>query len=225
MRFNPSMVIAIDGCNDVVHYLNNRDLPHLYSKLARLYYGGIPPNSSPGTYVKALTTKLGHYSSFFCLAGALSSKPWSQDQYSDKIDNCILFPDRSDEKAIIDNYINSHFVMSSLCKGRNIGYIAGLQPICGMWLEPRWQGEEDQSILSNKNFVNVYFLLDQNLNDLAQKEGFPYINFGKILAKENNTYNFSDVVHLTDMSSEIIAKRLGELILAEYSGIFGKSKK
>ncbi len=115
--------------------------------------------------------------------------------------------------------------MFSLCKGRNIGYIAGLQPICGIWLEPRWQGEENQSIQSNKNFVKVYTLLDKNLNALAKKEGFPYINFGKILAKEDNIYNFSDVVHLTDMSSEIIAQWLGEIILAESSGIFGNDAK
>ena len=134
MRLSPSMVIAIDGCNDVVHYLKNRDLPHLFPKLANLYYGGIPPNSAPGTYVKALIKQVGRYSSFFCLAGVLSDRPWSasQEKYPQKMDNCSLFPDRSDETAVVDNYINSHFVMASLCKGRNIRYIAGLQPICGL---------------------------------------------------------------------------------------------
>ncbi len=222
MRFNPSLVIALDGCNDVVHYLKNRDLPLLFPKLARLYYGGMPPDSSPGTYIKALTLKLGQYSSSFCLAGILSSKP--QDQYSEEIDNCALFPEKSDETAIIDNYINSHLMMFSLCKGRNIGYIAGLQPMCGLWLEPRWQGEVEQSILPHKNFVNIYLLLDKNLQALAQREGFPYINVGKMLAKEENTYNFSDVVHLTDMSAKIIAQQLGELISAKFSGLFDTSK-
>jgi hypothetical protein len=51
------------------------------------------------------------------------------------------------------------------------------------------------------------------LQALAKKEGFPYLNFGKVLAQKNNKYNFSDVVHLTDKSSEIIAERLGEIIL------------
>jgi hypothetical protein len=225
-RLNPSMVIALDGCNDVVHYLRNRDLPHLFSKLANLYYGGIPPNSAPGTYIKALITQLGHHSSFFCLAGILASKPWSvsQDVNSQKIDNCCLFPDKSDETAVVDNFTNSHFAMFSLCKGRNIGYIAGLQPICGLWLEPRWQGEENQSIQPNKEFVKVYTLLDRDLSALAQKEGFPYLNVGKILAQKDNMYNFSDVVHLTDVSSEIIAQRLGEEILSQFPGIFSKSK-
>lgn len=223
MRLNPAMVIALDGCNDVVHYLKNRDLPHLFPKLASLYYGGIPPNSAPGTYVKALIKQLGHHSSFFCLTGILSDKPWSTspDQSSQKMDDCCLFPDRSDETAIVDNFLNSHLVMFSLCNGRNIRYIAGLQPICGLWLEPRWQGEESQSIQPNKEFVKVYALLDRNLSALAQKEGFPYFNFGKILAKRDTRYNFSDVVHLTDMSSEIIAQYLGDVILADSTGIPG----
>ncbi len=227
MRFNPSLVIAIDGWNDVIHYSANRDLPQLFPRLAHLYYEGIPPNSSPGTYVKALILKLGQYSSFFYLAGALSSKPWSasQYQYSEKIDNSCLFPERSDEQAIIDNFLNSHFMMFSLCKGRNIGYIAGFQPMCGMWIEPRWEGEKDISISSKKNFVNAFSLLDENLNALAQKEGFPYINFGKILAKEDNLYNFATAVHLTDMSTKIIAQRLGELILAKFSGLIDTTNK
>jgi hypothetical protein len=217
MRLNPSIVIAIDGCNDVGHYLKNRDLPHLFPKLANLYYGGIPPNSVPGTYIKALVTQLGKHSSFFCLAGILASKPWSasQNQNSQEMDNCSLFPKKSDETAIIDNFLNSHLVMDSLCKGRNIRYIAGLQPLCGLWLEPRWQGEESQSIQSNKEFVKIYTLLDKNLSALAQREGFRYFNFGKILRGKDNKYNFSDAVHLTDMSSKIIAQQLGEVILAK----------
>jgi hypothetical protein len=189
--------------------------------LANLYYGGIPPNSAPGTYVKALVKQVGRYSSFFCLAGVLSDRPWSasQEKYPQKMDNCSLFPDRSDETAVVDNFINSHFVMASLCKGHNIRYIAGLQPICGLWLEPRWQGEENQSIQPNKNFVKVYSLLDENLNALAKKEGFTYLNLGKILAKKDNIYNFSDVVHLTDISSEIIAQCLGEVFLGAFSEI------
>lgn len=227
MRFNPSLVIAIDGWNDVVHYSANRDLPQLFPRLAHLYYEGIPPNSSLGTYVKALTLKLGQYSSFFYLAGALSSKPWSapQSQYSEKIDNCCLFPERSHEQAILDNFLNSHFMMFSLCKGQNIGYIAGFQPMCGMWIEPRWEGEKDISISSKKNFIHAFSLLDDNLNALAQKEGFPYINFGKILAKESNLYNFATAVHLTDMSTKIMSQRLGEIILAKYSGLLETSRK
>jgi hypothetical protein len=223
MRLNPSIVIALDGCNDVVHYSKNRDLPHLFPKLATLYYGGIPPNSAPGTYIKALVIQLGKHSSFFCLAGILASKPWSasQNQNSEKMDNCSLFPKKSDETAIIENFLNSHLVMDSLCKGRNIRYIAGLQPLCGLWLEPRWQGEESQSIQSNKEFVKVYTMLDKNLRALAQREGFPYFNFGKILADKDNTYNFSDVVHLTDMSSKIIAQYLGEIILNNSTRISG----
>jgi hypothetical protein len=216
MRLNPSIVIAIDGCNDVVHYLKNRDLPMYFPKLADLFYKGIPPNSSPGNYVRAMVKEWGRYSSFFCLAGALSSKPSSsssQDQYSPMTDNCVLLPDRTDDEAILANFINSHTVMFSLCRGRNIRYLAGLQPLCGMWLEPRWEGETSQSIQSNQNFVRVYTLLDENLQALAKKEGFPYLNFGKVLAQKNNKYNFSDVVHLTDKSSEIIAERLGEIIL------------
>ncbi len=218
MRLNPSIVIAIDGCNDVVHYLRHRDLPHLYPRLADLFHGGLPPDSSPGNHVRGLLKHWGQYSSFFCLAGALSAKPLSassQDQYSQLQDSCILFPGRSDEEAVIDNFLNSHSVMFNLCKARNIGYIAGLQPVCGIWLEPRWEGEKNQSIQSNKNFVRVYTLLDENLQALAKKEGFPYLNFGKILAKKDNMYNFSDPVHLTNMSSEIIAQILGEVILKE----------
>ena len=94
-----------------------------------------------------------------------------------------------------------------------------------LWLEPRWQGEENQSIQPNKNFVKVYSLLDENLNALAKKEGFTYLNLGKILAKKDNIYNFSDVVHLTDMSSEIIAQCLGEIYLTEISGISSNDAK
>ena len=73
MRLNPSIVIAIDGCNDVAHYIRHRDLPHLFPKLANLFYEGIPPNSSPGIYVRGLVKHWGQYSSFFCLAGILST--------------------------------------------------------------------------------------------------------------------------------------------------------
>jgi hypothetical protein len=157
----------------------------------------------------------------------LSSKPWSsfQQQNSDKIDNSYLFLERSDEQAIIDNYLNSHAMMFSLCQGRNIGYITALQPMCGMWLEPRWEGEKHVSILSDKNFVHVFSLLDENLNALAQKKGFPYLNLGKILAKEDNLYNFTSVVHVTDMGAEIMAQRLGELILAKFSGFLDTTDK
>ena len=30
LRLNPSIVITIDGYNDIVNYLNNRDMPNLY---------------------------------------------------------------------------------------------------------------------------------------------------------------------------------------------------
>ena len=129
----------------------------------------------------------------------------------------------SDEEAIADNFINSHSVMYSLCKARNIGYIAGLQPLCGMWVEPRWEGEVNQSIQSNPKFVKVYDSLDSRLDALAKKEGFFYENFGKTLANSNNLYNFSDPVHLTDASAEIIAQRLGEIILSDPSGRFGEA--
>ena len=59
LRLNPAIVIAIDGCNDVVHSLRHRDLPHLFPNLANLFYGGIPPNSSPGNYVRGLVKHLG----------------------------------------------------------------------------------------------------------------------------------------------------------------------
>ena len=219
MRLNPSMVIAIDGYNDVGHYLRNRDLPLYFPRLANLYYGGIPPNSSPGVYLKALVKQLGQYSSFFCLAGALSGNirsASSKDLNFSKMDNCILFPEKSDENAIIDNFINSHSSMFNLCKGCSISYIACLQPVCGIWLQPRWEGEENQ-IVKDNNFAKVYTLLDKNLYDLAKKQGFPYLNFGKILANEDNKFNFSDAVHLTDMSSQIIAQKLGEIILGTSS--------
>ncbi len=225
LRLNPSIVIAIDGCNDVVHYLKNRDLPHLYPKLAELFYGGLPPNSSPGSYLGALVRQWGRYSSFFWLAGALSAKPVSAsalDKSPPAGDNAILFPNRSDDEAVVDNFINSHAMMSSLCQGRKVGYIAGLQPMCGMWVEPRWEGEKSQSIQSNPQFVKVYTVLDEKLQALAKKEGFPYLNYGKVLAETDNKYNFSDVVHLTDLSSGIIAQRLGEVILQRFPGSVGE---
>ena len=48
------------------------------------------------------------------------------------------------------------------------------------------------------------------------------MNFGKTLANCNNLYNFSDPVHLTDKSAEIIAQRLGEIILSGPIGKFGE---
>jgi hypothetical protein len=216
VRLKPSMVIAIDGYNDVVHYARHRDLPNLFPRLADLFYKGIPPNVPPANYFRALVKHWGRHSSFFCLAGALSAKPsspYAPDPYTPIIDPCVLFPHRSDQQAIIDNFINSHSVMFDLCKSRNIKYIVGLQPVCGIWLEPRWDGEKTQSLQENKEFVSTYTLFDEQLQALAQKEGFPYLNFGKILAKKENKYNFSDVVHLTDMSAQIIAEKLGEIII------------
>ena len=221
LRLKPFVVIAIDGYNDVVHYRKNRDLPHLYPRLAALFYLGIPPNSSPSIYVRELVHQWGRYSSFFYLTWVLSAQPFSSnslDQYSPAIDNCTLFPERSDQEAIIDNFINSHSVMFDLCKSRKIKYIAGLQPVCGLWLEPRWEGEKNYNIQSEADFVSQYILLDEKLHALAQKKGFAFLNFGKILAKKDNIYNFSDVVHLTDMSVELIAHILGEVIIGESLG-------
>jgi hypothetical protein len=222
LRLNPSIVIALDGFNDVIHNLRNRDVPHLYPRLADFYYRGLPPNSSPGNYLRELVKQWGRYSSFFCLAGVLSTKSLrssASDQNPPIIDNCILFQDKTLQEAIIDNFINSHSVMFSLCKSRKIKYIAGLQPVCGLWLEPRWEGENNHKIQAESDFFKIYTSLNVNLQALAAKEGFPYLNFGKILAAGDNTYNFSDEVHLTDQSSEIIAQRLAEVILAEFPSI------
>jgi hypothetical protein len=108
--------------------------------------------------------------------------------------------------------------MHNLCKSRNIKYIAGLQPVCGLWVKPAWEGEMQYDINSEPTFVSLYKLFDAKLEALAKKADFPYLNYGKVLAETDNKYNFSDVVHLTDMSSGIVAQRLGEVILPGLPG-------
>lgn len=224
MRLNPSVVIALDGYNDILNQLRNRDMPHLYPRLATLFYGGIPPNSSSGVYFRELIHQWGRYSSFFYLAWVLSTHalPSNSPALATEVDNCILFPELSDHEAIIDNFINSHTVMHNLCKSRNIKYIAGLQPVCGLWVKPAWEGEMQYDINSESTFVSLYKLFDAKLEALAKKAGFPYLNYGKVLAETDNKYNFSDVVHLTDMSSGIVAQRLGEVILPGLPGSDGR---
>ena len=221
MRLKPAVVIAIDGYNDVVHYRRHQDLPHLYTRLAALFYRGIPPQAPAGVYVRELLHRAGRYSSFFSLAWIVATQAAGADPRqasAPAIDPAVLFPDRSIHEAIADNFLNSHGVMASLCRSRGIKYIAGLQPVCGLWRQPAWEGEKGYTIQAEPDFVQVYTRLDEKLQALAKTAGFAYLNLGKILAQKDNTYNFSDVVHLTDMSAAIIAQELAEVILQDPPG-------
>jgi hypothetical protein len=62
-------------------------------------------------------------------------------------------------------------------------------------------------------FIERFKKMDEALSKLSQREHFNYINLGKFLASTDNIYNFSDNIHLTDKSSQIIASHLGDLLL------------
>jgi hypothetical protein len=95
----------------------------------------------------------------------------------------------------------------------------------GIWIDPRWDGEKFYSMKTdkfhimktNKRFIKIFMKMDEELSKLSQREKFSYVNLGKFLATTNNIYNFSDNIHLTDKSSQIIATHLGDLLLNSIS--------
>ena len=229
LRLKPNIVIVIDGGNDVFHSLSFRDGPYGFPNLARLYYTGINQSSFSKTVnstkycLKNIVHNLSSYLSFFALVDNLTEKnsSASTDETKIYVDFCTLFPDESDDEAIIDNYINSQKVMSTICKAKNIKYFVCLQPMNGIWIYPRWEGEESYSMRTikcftketNRKFIDRFIKMDEELSKFAQKNQVDYINLGKVLASTDNIYNFSDNIHLTDKSSKIIATYLGDLIL------------
>ncbi len=217
LRLNPVAVLAVDGANDVLHYSALRDAPFRYGNLARLYQLGTRGHArlqatTPRFYLQGLVHSLGEYCSFFALVDFLTQKRSRAAAASEAegLEPVTLFASESDEQALIDNFLNSHRAMFSLCKARNIRYYGCLQPVDGIWVEPRWEGEKLYDMRRDENFVQVYRKLDAALSGEAAREGFTYVNLGKVLAASDNTYNFSDNVHLTDKSNAVLAEYLAE---------------
>jgi hypothetical protein len=221
LRLHPVAVLAVDGANDLLHYSTLRDAPFRYGSLARLYQLGTKGHArllatTPRFYLQGLVHSLGDYCSFFALVDLLSQRrSLAAASEAEGLEPCTLFADESDEQALIDNFLNSHRVMFSLCKARNIRYYGCLQAVAGIWVEPRWEGEKPYDMRRDAKFVQVYRKLDQALAEQAAREGFPYLNLGKILAAADNTYNFSDNLHLTDKSNAVLGEYLAGRLLGE----------
>jgi hypothetical protein len=233
LRLKPNVVIVIDGGNDISHSFSFRDGPYGFPSLARLYYAETYKDTFKGRFnsaqyfLKNMVHNLSSYLSFFALIDKLSDKisPALAAETKIYVDSCTLFPDENDDEAIIDNYINSHRSMSTICKALNIKYVACLQPMNGIWIDPRWDGEVFYSMKTdnfhimktNKRFIKIFKKMDEELFNLSQREHFTYINLGKFLASTNNIYNFSDNIHMTDNSSQLIATYVGDLLLNSIS--------
>ncbi len=221
LRLNPAAVIAIDGGNDIIHQLSFRDGPWNFQPLAEAYYLRVQQDrliaaNSPGFHLKGLVRGLAPYSYVLALADRLTDRPRGEGPGKPPevlIDACTLFPEVATADAIVETFVHNHRLMAEICRGRGIAYVAALQPMCGLWLGARWEGEQPHVITPQDPFHAIFQRLDAELEAAARRQGFAYVNLGKVLAASDNIYNFSDSIHLTDKSSAVIAQYLGNGIL------------
>jgi hypothetical protein len=56
----------------------------------------------------------------------------------------------------------------------------------GIWIDPRWSGEESYRMKQNRRFVDIFRKMDDALLIFSKKERVSYINLGNVLASTNN---------------------------------------